>query len=179
VDTRCFTTPHIHANKETHLGTRLHFSTPSCQNDENPTMPVDTRHFTTPHVHSNFNFDGCRRFDTSLNLHLPAIFSQYTGRDVHYGAQPFELWSPNSLKLPVYSGTIPPGFSLMPPLTHCRTDGSGRRFDWTLIPQYLDTNRLHYPFILDPKLIQFPVPPEFTYLTHVWESSDFSQGRLT
>ena len=141
-------------------------------------MPVDTRRFTTPHVHANFDFDGSRGFDTSLNFLLPEI-SQYTGRDVRYGARRFELWSPNSFKLPVYPGTRPPGFSLVPPLAYRRTDGSGGRFDWTLIPQYLDTNLLHHPFIIDPQLVQCPVPPEFTYLTHVWESSGFSHGRLT
>jgi len=140
-------------------------------------MVSDTRLFTHPRVHADFDFDGIRGFDTSLRVRIPGPFSYY-GRDVCHQQRRFELWSPNSSKTPVYPGTRPAGFSLVPPLTHRRTDGSGGRFDWTLIPQHLDRKVLHHPFILDPERVNH-TQPEFTYLTAVWHSLPKpSTGRL-
>jgi hypothetical protein len=138
---------------------------------QNRVMVGDTRVFTHPHVHANFDFDGVRGFDTSLRVRIPSPFP-YSGRDVCHQRRRFELWSPNSWKTPVYPGTRPAGFSLVPPLTHRRTDGSGGRYDWTLIPQHLDRKVPHHPFILDPERASANhALPEFAYLTSVWRSS--------
>jgi hypothetical protein len=140
-------------------------------------MPTDTRYFTTPHVHADFDIDGVRAFDTSLDLTITVSLKYVTSRDVQSGTRRFELWSPNSSKSPVYPGTKPATFSLLPPLPHRRTDGSGGRYDWTLIPQHLDANYLHHPFILDPAHASANLP-EFAYLTSVWEACGLSKGRL-
>jgi hypothetical protein len=137
--------------------------------------PGDTRRYNLSYVHSDFDFDGACGFDTSLHFSVP--INQYGGHDVIYGHRRFELWSPNSLQLPGYPGTRPAQFSLVPPLAHRRVDGSGGRFDWTLVPQALDPNFLHHPFILNPEFIKHPLP-EFTYLTSVWVSSVGSKGHL-
>jgi hypothetical protein len=138
---------------------------------------TDTRHFLRPHVHANFDFAGVRSLDTSLHARIPTPF-RYTGRDVLYRSRRFELWSPNSTKTPIYPGMKPIGLSLTPPLIHRRTDGSGGRFDWTLIPQYLDRSVLHHPFILDPERADGS-SAEFIYLTTVWQSlPNSSHGRL-
>jgi hypothetical protein len=139
-------------------------------------MPADSRRFTRPHVRADFDFDGVRGFDTSLHIHIPAPI-KYVGRDVVHQSRHFELWSPNSEKTPVYPGTKPVGLSLVPPLDHHRTDGSGGRFDWTLIPQHIDTNHLHHPFILDPARLKTR-SPEYVYLTSVWDPLSPTSGRL-
>ena len=136
----------------------------------------DSRCFTSPHTHANFDFDGIRGFDTSFHLRIPGPF-KYTGRDVVHNFKRFEMWSPNSRKTPVYPGTKPVGFSLVPPLPHPRSDGSGGRFDWTLIPQHIDINTLYHAFILDPARLKVQ-SPEFVYLTSVWESLSPAKGRL-
>jgi hypothetical protein len=99
------------------------------------------------------------------------------GRDVVDQSKRFELWSPNSQKTPVYPGTKPVGFSLVPPLPHPRTDGSGGRFDWALIPQHIDVNLLHHAFIIDPARLTIR-SPEFVYLTSVWKSLSPANGCL-
>jgi hypothetical protein len=133
-----------------------------------------TRRFALPRVRSDFDFDGLRGFDTSLQVRIPGPFP-YTGRDAIHQSRRFELWSPNSSKMPVCPGTMLAGFSLAPPLAYRRTDGSS---DWTLAPQHLDTNFLHHPFITDPERATGN-KPEFMYLTAVWNSLAGSYiGRL-
>ena len=141
-----------------------------------PKSKFDSRRFIYPRVHANFDFDGIRGFDTSSHLRIPGPF-KYTGRDVVHQSRRFELWSPNSQKMPVYPGTKPVSFSLVPPLTHPRTDGSGGRFDWTLIPQHIDVNLLHHAFIIDPARLKTQ-SAEYVYLTSVWESLSPDKGRL-
>jgi hypothetical protein len=71
----------------------------------------------------------------------------------------------------------PTDFSLVPPLTHCRSDGSGGRFDWTIISQHLDASVLHHAFILDPAYVEND-NPEYVYLTSIWESLTPVYGQL-
>jgi len=139
-------------------------------------MSTDMRCFTRPHVHANFDFDGIHGFDTSLSITIRSTFTN-TGQDVQCGTRRFKLWSPNSSKFLVYPGTRPAAFSITPPLQRRRTDGSGGRYDWMLIPQHLDMNYLHHPFIHNPSYTS-PNDPEFAYLTLVWKACGLSKGRL-
>ena len=82
----------------------------------------------------------------------------------------------------MYPGTLPPCFSMTPPLACQRVDRSGGRYDWTLVPQHLNTNRLHYPFILRPD--KGADLPEFQILTstpRVWEPVHLglTKGRIS
>jgi hypothetical protein len=128
----------------------------------------DTRVFIYSPFPADFDYDGLRAFDTSFSFTLSNKFN-YTGRDVQHRGRRFELWSPNSSRLPVYPGLSPADFNMTPPLRYPRTDGSGGRFDWTLHPQYFDANRLHLPFIMTPEsAVSSQHLPEFTYLTSQW-----------
>ena len=131
----------------------------------------DTRRFIHQPFPADFQYDGLRAFDTSFSFTLTTPFN-YTGRDVLHRSRRFELWSPNSSRLPVYPGLTPANFNMIPPLQYPRVDGSGGRFDWTLNPQYFVTNRLHLPFIMTPEhASRTPTYlPEFAYLTSVWIS---------
>jgi len=136
-------------------------------------MVSDTRIYSSPHYHSAFQYDGFRTFNTTLSFTIPGKF-EYVGCDVEWEGCRFEVWSPNANHIPVYPGTPPSSFSMVPPLSHPRTDGSGGRFDWTLVPQHLDTKKWHHPFIISPKYGGGLV--EFEYLTSVWQ---LSPGRLS
>jgi hypothetical protein len=130
----------------------------------------DTRVFGIPRYHSGFDYDGLRTFDTTLpDSFLVNSEFEYAGHDVEHLGHRFELWSPNANRIPVYPGTPPAWFSMKPPLSHPRTDGSGGRFDWTLVPQHLDPSKFHHPFIKRPEYGSGLV--EFEYLTSVWQSS--------
>jgi hypothetical protein len=137
---------------------------------------------TTPHHHADFDYDGPRRFDTGLPVTISNF--NYIGRDVEY-ADPlvpdsdhvprrFELWSPNATKIPVYPGKPPAGFSMTPPLAHPRSDGSGGRYDWTVVPQHFDRRHPHHPFIRKPSESVI----EFQPLTQFWLASG-SGGQLS
>jgi hypothetical protein len=131
----------------------------------------DTRIYRNPHYHSNYDYDGFRTFDVTLpeSFVIQSTF-EYTGHDVEQSkSRRFELWSPNSDCIPVYPGTPSASFSMVPPLSHPRTDGSGGRFDWTLVPQHLNSSKLHHPFIEKPQYGRGLA--EFEYLTSVWRSS--------
>src|SRR6202142_2261363 len=139
-------------------------------------MSLNNRVFTTPHYHVDFGYDGLRGFDTRLSHTITQHFS-YEGYDVELrdtvrGNRRFELWSPNFSTIPMYPGTPPPNFLMTPPLRCLRVDGSGGRYDWTLFPQHLDTNRLHLPFIIRPGQGLRERLVEFRPLTHspdVWK----------
>src|SRR5262245_19693662 len=135
---------------------------------------TDTRIYKSPHYHSSFQYhDGFRSFDTTLPVSFKICSKfEYVGHDVdHSLGRRFELWSPNSDHIPVYPGTRPSSFSMVPPLSHPRVDGSGGRFDWTLVPQHLDSSTLHHPFIMKPEFGKKHV--EFQYLTSpsCWQRS--------
>jgi hypothetical protein len=128
---------------------------------------TDTRIYHSPHYRSGFQYhDGFRSFDTTLSFTITSKF-EYVGHDVEYSGRRFELWSPNADRIPVYPGTSPSSFSMVPPLPHPRIDGSGGRFDWTLVPQHLDANKLHHPFIMTPEHGKGRV--EFECLTSTWQ----------
>jgi hypothetical protein len=134
----------------------------------------DTRIYHNPHYHSDFQYsDGFRSFDTTLSFNITSKF-EYVGHDVEYSGRRFELWSPNADRIPVYPGTPPSSFSMVPPLSHPRVDGSGGRFDWTLVPQHLDANKLHHPFIMKPENGGGRV--EFEYITSQWQRPPLASG---
>ena len=128
----------------------------------------NTCRFVHDHFAADFDYDGLHVFDTSLSITFQPQFN-YTGRDVVHQSWRFELQSPNSCQLLVYPGLPPPYFQMSPPLCYPHTDGSVGRFDWTLQPQYLNTNQLHFPFIVSPQAASniSPPLPEFMYLTLV------------
>lgn len=118
-------------------------------------MSLKNQVYTSPHYHVDFDYNGLCGFDTRLSFTINQKFG-YLDRDVELKdplggvSRRFELWSPNACSIPIYPGTHPPGFSMNPPLACLRPDGSGGRYDWKVLPQYLDTNWLHHPFIRRP-----------------------------
>lgn len=76
--------------------------------------------------------------------------------------------------MPVYPGTKP--VNIKPPFEP-RIDGSYGQFDWTLIPQHLNTNLLHHAFILDPKRLKDGLV-DYIPLTRQWESLSLGTGHL-
>lgn len=75
----------------------------------------------------------------------------YTGRIINSGREDpiaFEIWSPNSQRHPFFPGHFPlfVDFPKMSAFSN-RFDGSGGRFDPTLIPQVFDKNQFWLPFI--------------------------------
>jgi hypothetical protein len=138
-------------------------------------MQPDTRVFTTSHHRSSFGYDSLCGIDTRLSVTITQSF-RYTGWDVEFEGRRFELWSPNSNYRPMYPGTRPVSFSMTPPQSIPRVDGSGGRYDWTLLPQHIDSNVFHHPFIIKPE--SAPHEPEFQYLTAVWKSANSTLGNL-
>ncbi|KAJ7718538.1 hypothetical protein B0H16DRAFT_1740012 [Mycena metata] len=139
--------------------------------DISPSAIADTRAYSTRWLLSFHGYNGTPLPDDGFQLKLPAPI-RYYGREVKFGEQRYEIWSPNSFQDPYYPGrrTFEQDAELSSDPEQRRYDGQLGRFDPTLNPQYYDPQRPWLPFIERPYRPKCEDEVLFTHACNVWES---------
>jgi hypothetical protein len=101
-----------------------------------PTQTNDTRRFEVPRLSNLNGYEALPNVLSGMGFRLP-YFGDYSGQLVRLRGQMWELWSPNSLRLPYYPG-VPevnhcPKMAILPQNRRC--DGHLGRFNYTVSPQ--------------------------------------------
>ncbi|KAJ7684643.1 hypothetical protein DFH06DRAFT_1313045 [Mycena polygramma] len=119
-----------------------------------PASTSDDRVYSTARVKCNNCYDFRPGVILGARVELPTIF-RYHGREVKFGSEWYEAWSPNSLQRPYLPGRKKPSSELFPAkLSQRRFDGFPGRFDPMEAPQYDSSGSEWLPFARRPSTVR-------------------------
>ncbi|KAJ7659113.1 hypothetical protein DFH06DRAFT_1326954 [Mycena polygramma] len=143
---------------------------------ESSSSSRDDRVYSTPRVRCDASYDLRPGMILGAKFELPHIF-RYHGREIKFGKEWYEAWSPNSLQRPYLPGRRKLGFGsqIFPSKPEQRRfDGLPGRFDPLEAPQYVVHGREWLPFARRPSTVR---PKESCMVGFRSVAVEWSKGR--
>ena len=145
------------------------FSAIENQHPQHSRCHNDARVFSIARRSSLHGYDAFPYIDDGLSFDLP-YFSSYAGRLVEIEGRVWELWSPNSSRLPFFPGERDLDCPLLvnPLSRNRRCDGHLGRFDFTVSPQCYEHPWRAFVLRTLPQYSTIHQFPEFARVHDVW-----------